>query len=78
MIGGVIAVVWLLVTRMPVPGAARHLPETLQMPEGAQAETVTFAKDLTAVVTTDGRILIFAPDGRLRQEIMLDEVPGQP
>jgi hypothetical protein len=42
------------------------------MPEGAKARAVTFADDMTAVVTEDGRILLFSKDGRLRQEIALD------
>ena len=73
MIGGVITVVGLLVTRMPQAfGGIPALPDALQMPEGAKARAVTFADDLTAVVTEDGRILLFSQDGRLRQEIALD------
>lgn len=72
MIGAVITVVWLLVTRMPsAMKAGPDLPAAIALPEGEQAEAVTFAKGYVAVVTRSGRILIFAPDGRLRQEVPL-------
>lgn len=73
MIGGVITVVSLLVTRMP---QAMHtgpdLPASLEMPTGATASAVTFGKGWVAVVTTDNRILVFAQNGKLRQELTLD------
>ncbi len=73
MIGAVITVVWLLVTRMPTAfGAALPLPESLRLPEGETAEAVTFGKGWIAVVTASGRILVFSPEGRLRQEMMLE------
>ncbi|MBK6467424.1 MAG: hypothetical protein IPL38_17445 [Rhodobacter sp.] len=73
MIGGVITVVALLVTRMPqaLP-VGPEVPQALAMPAGAMASAVTFGQGWTAVVTTDGRILVFAQDGRLRQEVRLD------
>lgn len=71
MIGGVITIVSLLVTRMP-DGSAVALPENLALPEGARAQAVTVAKDMMLVVTEDGRVLVFGRDGRLRQEITLD------
>ena len=73
MIGGVITVVALLVTRMP---QALHgvpsLPEDIQMPEGAKAQAVTFGPGWIAVVTEDGRILMFNAEGRLRQEVRVE------
>ena len=71
MIGGVITVVALLVTRMPqaVSTAGPDLPESLVLPEGVNAAAVTFGTGWIAVVTTDDRILILSPEGRLRQEI---------
>ncbi|NGM46515.1 hypothetical protein G5B31_13310 [Rhodobacter sp. SGA-6-6] len=73
MIGGVITVVALLVTRMPqVLQGVPKLPEGIEMPEGTQAEAVTFGKGWIAVVTQDGRILVFNAEGRLRQELRLD------
>lgn len=73
MIGGVITVVALLVTRMPqaLNGVPR-LPEAIQMPEGAKAQAVTFGPGWIAVVTEDGRILLFNTDGQLRQEVRLE------
>lgn len=77
MIGGVITVVGLLVTRMPQTfGGLPEVPERLEMPEGAKARAVTFAGDMIAVVTEDGRILIFNAEGRLRQEIALEPLPA--
>lgn len=73
MIGGVITVVSLLVTRMPqaFSTVAPSLPEGFALPEGAQAQAVTFGEGWVAVVTEDDRILIFGRDGRLRQEVPL-------
>lgn len=77
MIVGVITVVGLLVTRMPNADAmAPALPADLQMPAGAQAEAVTMGKGWIGVVTTDGRLLIFTPDGKLHQEIAIAPLPG--
>ncbi len=71
MIGGVITVVGVLVTRMPEAFGRQtlELPDNLQLPDGARPGAVTFGDGWIAVVTTDDRILIFATDGTLRQEI---------
>jgi Family of unknown function (DUF6476) len=73
MIGAVITVVWLLVTRMPsaLVQTAPTLPETLQLPAGKTAAAVTFGTGWTAVVTTDDHVLIFGKDGSLRQDIAI-------
>ena len=73
MIGGVITVVGLLVTRMPeaLSGAGPVLPDQITLPAGARAAAVTFGKGWFAVVTTDERILIFGQDGTLRQQVKL-------
>jgi Flp pilus assembly protein protease CpaA len=73
MIGGVITVVGLLVTRMPqaFPAATPSLPEGFSLPEGAKAQAVTFGEGWIAVVTTGDRILIFGRDGRLRQDVAI-------
>lgn len=69
MIGGVIAVVTLLVTRLPDASALPALPAGLTLPGGATAQAVTFAEGWLAVVTTDGRLMIFSrADGRLISE----------
>lgn len=73
MIGGVITVVWLLVTRMPssLSAAAPEVPANLALPQGTAASAVTFGSGWTAVVTTDDRILIFGIDGQLRQDVKI-------
>jgi Flp pilus assembly protein protease CpaA len=69
LIGGVIAVVWLLVTRLPIPQAGPSVPPALELPAGAMAEAVTMGTGWIGVATTDGRLFIFSTDGELRQEI---------
>lgn len=69
MILGVITVVGLLVTRMPDASAAMALPEGLALPQGARPVSITAGPGWIGVVTEDSRLLIFALDGQLRQEI---------
>ena len=78
MIGGVITVVGLIVTRMPQAfiTAAPSLPDDLTLPQGATAAAVTFGTGWVAVVTTDDRILIFGKDGTLRQEVRIAAPPA--
>jgi Flp pilus assembly protein protease CpaA len=78
MIGAVITVVWLLVTRMPhsLGGRTPTLPAELALPEGATPAAVTFGTGWTAVVTTDDRILVFDGNGVLRQEVAISPAPG--
>jgi len=78
MIGGVITVVWLLVTRMPsaLATTSPEVPANLLLPEGAKAAAVTFGQGWIAVVTTDDRILVFGSDGTLRQDIELSAAAG--
>ncbi len=77
MIGGVITVVALLVTRMPAAiSAAPAVPDTLALPDGAVPAAVTQGSDWFAVVTTDNRILIFNRDGSLRQEVSVLPAPN--
>jgi hypothetical protein len=77
MIIGVITVVAVLVTRIPATfgSAALRLPEPIALPEGMTAGAVTLGQGWFAVVTKDGagaeHILIYAPDGRLRQSVPL-------
>jgi Flp pilus assembly protein protease CpaA len=76
MIGGVITVVAVLVTRMPETfGSSPAWPADLALPEGAVPEAVTQGRGWTAVVTTDQRILIFNPDGSLRQVVAIRPAP---
>lgn len=69
MIGGVITVVGVLVTRMQHMNRAPLLPEALTLPQGTRAAAVTAGEGWFAVVTTDDRILIFDRNGKMRQEI---------
>ena len=78
MIGGVITVVGLIVTRMPqaFSAVAPKVPADLQLPVGTEAAAVTFGTGWIAVVTTDNRIQIYNLDGKLRQEVQLSPAPG--
>jgi hypothetical protein len=78
MIGGVITVVALIVTRMPqaFTAPAPVLPDNLSLPQGTQALAVTFGQGWIAVVTEDDRILIFGADGTLRQELKVTGTTG--
>ncbi|MDB5658385.1 MAG: hypothetical protein JWS10_1000 [Cypionkella sp.] len=82
MIGGVITVVALLVTRMPHLGGAApavpaglQMPANLKLPDGAKAQAVTFGAGWIGVVTTDNRLFIFTPQGSLQQEIAIAPLP---
>lgn len=71
MIVGVIAIVALLVTRLPHLGSAPVIPPALVLPAGAEAAAVTMGSGWVAVVTKDDRILIFGSDGKPWQEIAI-------
>lgn len=73
MIGGIVAVVALLVIRMPSAEAltAAPVPDALTLPDGTTPLAFTRARDWFAVVTDDERILIYRNDGSLRQEVRL-------
>ncbi|NBZ87014.1 hypothetical protein GV832_05425 [Rhodobacteraceae bacterium CYK-10] len=66
MIGGVIAVVWLLVTRLPQMGQLQTpvLPESLVLPPDVSPRAVTMGTGWIAVVGSDDHIHIFGTDGR--------------
>jgi hypothetical protein len=73
MIGGLITIVAVLVTRMP--DASRKSPDwpaSLSLPAGVVAEAVTRGTDWIGVVTKDGRILIFSLEGQLTHEIEIN------
>ncbi|MCJ8140347.1 DUF6476 family protein [Falsirhodobacter halotolerans] len=69
LIGGLITVIWLLVTQVPKMAAAPALPAAIRLPDGVVPQAVTLGRGWTAVVTEDNRILIFGTDGALRQEV---------
>ncbi len=80
MILGVITVVAVLVTRIPqvFGGAAGVLPEAIVLPEGTEARAVTFGTGWIGVVVAGPqgeRFLVYARDGRLRQEVVLTPTP---
>ena len=71
MIGGVLVVIALLVTRLnrdtPI------LPEQISLPDGARAISFTQGPDWYAVVTSENEILIFDRlSGSLRQRVKVD------
>lgn len=71
MIGGVITIAAVLVTRMP-DGNSVPLPENLSLPAGATAQSLTLGPDYILVTTTDARILVFNRDGTFRKELPLE------
>lgn len=71
MIAGVVVVVGLLVTRLS--SVTPSVPADLTLPDGVEAQAVTFADGWIAVVTRDQRILIFdRSTGKLRQTVELE------
>lgn len=69
LIGGVIAIVALLVTRLPaaLDAAPPALPAAIALPTGASPQAVTFGRGWigVAVDMPDGpRFLLFTPTGR--------------
>jgi len=68
MIAGLLVLIALLVIRFP--SANTPLPDTITLPDGANAQAFTVTPGWYAVVTTDDRILIYnRSDGQLRQKI---------
>ncbi len=72
MIFGLLTIIGLLVTRLPGAAKLPRLPVQITLPEGARAETVTFGKTFTVVVTQEGRVLLYTADGRLAQDVPLN------
>lgn len=72
MILGLLVIVTLLVTRFWGDGDLA-LPEQLVLPEGVRATAFTQGPDWLAVVTQDGRILIYdRQSGALRQVVRIE------
>lgn len=71
MILGLVAVIWLLVIRLPASLDRKVvLPQALILPEGAKALAYTVGPDWYAVVTNANEILIFDNvSGKLRQTL---------
>ncbi|MGR3795459.1 DUF6476 family protein [Vannielia sp. SX4] len=68
MIAGIAVIAALLIIRLSGPQSP-SFPEEIALPAGAEVQAYTAGPGWHAVVTTDGRILIYAADGTLRQEI---------
>lgn len=68
MIGGLVVVVGLLVTRFYSSGP--EMPDSIELPDGTKATAFTRGDAWYAVVTADNEILIFdAMTGQLKQTI---------
>lgn len=67
---GVITIVGLLVTRLPLP-QAMAFPENLTLPAGVKPQAITRGQGWFAVVTQDDRILIFDAAGQMTQEVKI-------
>lgn len=68
-VAAVAAILWVRLSQPPLP----HLPPGIELPQGAEAAAVTFARDWTVVVTDAGEVLLYDRTGALRQRVM----PGQ-
>ena len=69
---GIVALVWLLATRLPEP--LPPLPDAITLPEGETATAFTRGRGFVAVVTTGDEILIYDPTGEtLRRRIPLTD-----
>lgn len=76
MILGVLAIVVLLVIRLQAP-APPYVPDAIMLPEGVTATAYTQGTGWIAIVTSEGEILIYDPDGHtLRQRIRVDTADG--
>jgi hypothetical protein len=72
MIAGLVAIVALLVIRLPGQAPMPELPASIALPEGARPAAITFAREFTLVVTEAGAVLVYRPDGTLAQELALE------
>lgn len=71
MIGGVVVIVGLLVTRLS--GTTPTLPDAIVLPNGAKPQAVTIGDGWYAVVTKANQILIYDQlTGELRQTVTID------
>ena len=63
-----VAILWLRLSQPPLP----DLPAEIALPAGARAAAVTFARDLTVVVTEAGEVLVYDRAGRLKDRAAVD------
>ncbi|MDF2142192.1 DUF6476 family protein [Paenirhodobacter sp. CAU 1674] len=71
MIAGLVAIIALLVIRLPGKAALPDLPAAITLPAGARVQAITFARDYTVVVTEGGEVLLYRPDGTLARTVAL-------
>jgi hypothetical protein len=71
MIAGLVAIIALLVIRLPGKAVLPDLPTTITLPAGARAQAITFARDYTVVVTDGPEVLLYRPDGTLAKSVPL-------
>ncbi|OWY04857.1 hypothetical protein B6V75_01540 [Thioclava sp. F1Mire-8] len=76
MIVGLVAIVALLVIRLQQPDPLPQLPAAITLPEGAQAEAVTFARNYTVVVTDGGQVLVYDKAGQKVGDLTLGTEGG--
>lgn len=72
MILGLVAIIGLLVTRLPGAAPLPELPAAITLPAGERVEALTFAQGFTLVVTASGRVLVYRANGTLAQELALE------
>ncbi|NHF71670.1 hypothetical protein G7044_00770 [Paracoccus sp. 12-3] len=61
-------IMWLRLNAPMLP----DLPESVNLPEGSNAEAVTFARNRLIVVTDRGEIVIYDADGAWHQTVELN------
>ena len=75
MIAGLVAVIWLLVIRLPASlQSPLALPASITLPAGTTAIAFTAGRDWYAVVTSADQILIYdRKSGALRQSVQINQ-----
>lgn len=63
----VVAMLWLRLNQPPLP----DLPETIALPQGAEARAVTFSADRIVVLTADDAVLVYDRAGGLVGQVTL-------
>lgn len=72
---GLLAIVALLVIRFGAADPTPELPASIHLPEGAQAQAVTYADKQIIVLTQQNDILVYAKDGQLTGRTRIKDAP---